>query len=110
MPRPKKKTKRASGGIAFEKSRKKYKVTYKGEYVGRYNTKAEAEEALYNYIHRPEIEPSSATFKDVYEDWYTNQLSKIATEKKEDPFDVEKTSAFKGYRAAYNNFAALHNK
>lgn len=110
MPRPKKKTKRASGGIAFEKRRKKYKVTYKGEYVGRYNTKAEAEEALYNYIHRPEIEPSSATFKDVYEDWYTNQLSKIATEKKEDPFDVEKTSAFKGYRAAYNNFAALHNK
>lgn len=110
MPRPKKKTKRASGGIAFESSRKKYKVTYKGEYVGRYNTKAEAEEALYDYIHRPEVEPSSATFKDVYEDWYENQLSKVANEKKDDPFDVEKTSAFKGYRAAYNNFADIHNK
>lgn len=109
MPRPKKKTKRASGGIAFEKSRKKYKVTYKGEYVGRYNTKAEAEEALYNYIHRPEIEPSSATFKDVYEEWYKEHLEEVAVDQKKDPFDVERSSSFHGHRAAFSAFSSVHN-
>ena len=110
MPRPKKKTRRAEGGITYEISRKQYKVTFKGKFIGRYKTKAEAEDALYEYKHRPEIEPSSSTFKDVYDGWYSKHLKAEMKRKKTSEEEIEESAAFKGHHAAYTNFSALHNE
>lgn len=110
MPRPKKKTKRVDGGIAYEASRKRYKVTYKSVYIGRYKTKAEAEDALYAYKHRPEVEPSSSTFKNVYEAWYSQHLTEEAKRKGLSEYDIEKNDSFRSYNASYKAFYKLYDK
>lgn len=110
MPRKKKTTKRAQGGIAYESKRKKYKVTLKGEYIGRFNTKPEAEEALYNYLHRPEIKPDCSTFQNVYEKWYSQHLRDEVKKQGRTVVEIESSSSFKGHRAAYSNFKNIHNE
>ncbi len=110
MPRAKKKTRSATGGIHYEPERKKYKVTYKGKYVGRYSTKAEAEEALLKHIHSPEFEPDKSTFEDVYNAWYQEHLNEEAKKKSKTNDEIEASNAFRGHRASFNAFESLHKR
>lgn len=109
MPR-KKKARRAGGGISYDKARGLYKATYKGKFIGRYETCEKAEEAIYEYKHMPEITPSTGTFKEVYDGWYNKHLKEETKRKKLSSKEVEESNTFKGHRAAYTNFGALHEK
>lgn len=93
-----KRTKRAIGGIAYDSIRNKYKVTYKGIFIGRYNTEKEAQDALDVYIRTK----ASPTFENIYNQWYSDILDDITTKQNKTIHEVEQSSAFKGYRASFN--------